>query len=41
MVLVELTIPTYRIENFDKASNDEFLTLEIDLLEERQNRAQV
>ena len=31
----ELTIPTYQIENFDEASNDELLALEIDLLEER------
>ena len=35
MVPVELTIPTYRIENFDEASNNKLLALKTDLLEER------
>ena len=38
---IKQTIPNYRIENFNEASNDELLALETDLLEEIQNYAQV
>ena len=41
IVLIELIVPTYRIENFDESYNDQLLALEINLLEEKQNRAQV
>ena len=35
VIPVELTVPTYRIENFNEASNDELLALELDLLKEK------
>ncbi|KAL5581231.1 hypothetical protein UlMin_013673 [Ulmus minor] len=35
VVPVNLNIPTYRIKNFDEASNDELLALETNLLEEK------
>ena len=41
VILVELTILTFRIEKFDEASNNELLALKTDLLEERQNHGQV
>ena len=41
VVLIKLTIPSFRIEIFDEASNDELLALENDLLQEKRNHAQV
>ena len=38
---IELIAPTFWIEHFGEASNDELFALKIDLLEERQNHAQV
>ncbi|KAL5545155.1 hypothetical protein UlMin_008939 [Ulmus minor] len=41
VVLVELGIPTFRIENFNEEDNDVLLALASDLLEEKRKKAQL